>query len=385
MEEKRRFYLPQLDGLRFLAFFLVYIHHFPAAAHYFVPQSLVHIIFDKAQSFGWIGVDVFLCLSSFLLTSLLIMEHQNTDRISIKQFFVRRVLRIWPLYYLVLILSFTVFPATSFFSPPFHSSGYSAMVKEQLFPFTVFAGNFSYGLHGDAMTVSLAPLWTVSLEEQFYVFWPILLFVLLPRDRKWFFIALAGLVVISFAVRLYILKNNIPFHIMWVFTLARLDPFALGAVISYIYLNPRIKPRPLLALCLAMILIKMVISMPYGGENSSWQLPAVDVAASLSIYAALYSRTLTRILSIKIMLWLGKISFGLYVIHDLMIQVMIAYIMPLFLPGVAFKDIPFSYWILGFFIALALTIVCAALSYYGFERHFLKLKTRFTVIASRPA
>ncbi|HSW93942.1 MAG TPA: acyltransferase [Gammaproteobacteria bacterium] len=249
-------------------------------------------------------------------------------------------------------------------------------------------GNFSYGLHTGSMTVAFAPLWTVSLEEQFYIFWPILLFILLPRDKKWFFIALGGLVVLSIAVRFYIFKNHIPYPFIWVFTLARLDPFALGAVMSYLYLNPRIKPHPVLALCAAILIFKAVISLPsieaYSG-NAFWQLFAVDFAACLLIYTALYSNRLGKLLSIRVISWLGKISFGLYVFHDLMIQVTFAYIMPYFLRGQNFGNASLKIWCLFFIITLSLTIACAALSYYGFERHFLKWKTRFTVIASRPA
>ncbi len=370
--------MPQLDGLRFLAFFLVFFHHFPPAAKYFAQNSFAQCIFEKLSQFGWIGVDIFLCLSSFLLTSLLIMEHQNTGNISIKQFLIRRALRIWPLYYLVILLSFTIFPATHFFSPGMHTASYTALVKEQLFPFSIFMGNFSYVYFMNSLTVAIAPLWTVCLEEQFYICWPILLFILLPRSKKWFFIALGGLIILSFAVRLYIWENSIPYPTIWVFTLARLDPFALGAAMSYIYLNPRGKRWPWLALCVAVFLFRLVVCSTViqgNGKNTFWQFFTVDVAACLLIYAALYCNIISKILSLKIVTWLGKISFGLYVFHDLMINIMIAYVIPIFLHGKYFVDATLGYWVLGFIIALALTIACAALSYYGFEKHFLKLKT----------
>lgn len=376
-----KFYLPQLDGLRFVAFFLVFIHHLPDAGGYFPSGTFTHFIFEKLHTFGWIGVDIFLCLSSFLLTSLLMLEHKKTGSISVKKFFIRRALRIWPLYYLVMLFAFYIFPFFTFLSPALHTAGYGQLLKEHLFPFSIFMGNFSYAYFTNSLTVSIAPLWTVSLEEQFYIFWPLLLLILLPRDRKWFFIALSSLVILSIAIRLYILKNSIPYPTIWTFTLARLDPFALGAFLSYAWLNNRIKPRPFLALCAAIILLKFVIcSTPIGSKNTFWQLFAVDLAACLLIYAALYSKKLKMILANRWVAWLGKISFGLYVFHDVMIQVTLGYITP----HLNFMKAPLPHWVLDFIAVLVVTILCATISYYGFEKHFLKLKNRYTTIASRP-
>ncbi len=380
-----KFYFPQLDGLRFIAFFLVFIHHFPPGAVYFTEGTILYFITLKAATYGWIGVDIFLCLSSFLLTSLLIMEHQNTGSVSIKQFFIRRALRIWPLYYLLIILGFVIFPCLKFISPSFHSAHHGLLVKQHFFPFAIFMGNFSYAYFTDSLTASIGPLWTVSLEEQFYLFWPILLFILLPRDKKWFFCTLGSIVIFSMIVRLYILKNNIPYPTVWVFTLARLDPFALGAILSHIHLNPKFKARPLIALGLAIILFKLAIccSTGIGAKNTFWQLLAVDVASCLLIYSALHSSRLGKILSIKPLRWLGKISFGLYMFHAIVIAAMTSYVIP-YLGHKQLSEYSFFVWVLVFLAGLLVTILCATISYYGFEKHFLKLKHRYTLVASRP-
>lgn len=378
-----KFYFPQLDGLRFIAFFLVFIHHFPTGSGHFAPGTIPFFITQKANLYGWIGVDIFLCLSSFLLTSLLIMEHQNTGSISIKQFFIRRALRIWPLYYLIILLGFVIFPCLKFLSPAFHTAGHGLLVKQHLFPYSLFMGNFSYAYFTNSLTAPIGALWTVSLEEQFYVLWPILLFILLPRDKKWFFITLVSITVFSLVVRLYILRNSIPYPTVWVFTLARLDPFALGAILSYVYLNPKFKPRPFIALCLAVILFKLVIccSTGIGAKNTFWQLLAVDLAGCLLIYSALYSSRLGKILSIKSLRWLGKISFGLYMFHMIVIAAIVQHVIPYYKQ--LFESSLFI-WALTFVAVLFITILCATLSYYGFEKHFLKLKHRYTLVTSRP-
>ena len=385
MSSSAKFYLPQLDGLRFIAFFLVFIHHSLPSAVYFEEGSAAYWISFKLSAFGWIGVDIFLCLSSFLLTSLLIMEHKKTGTVSIKQFFVRRALRIWPLYYMVILLAFVVFPLFSFYSPSLHSSSYTNFLHQHLLPFSLFMGNFSYAYFTGSLTIPIAPLWTVSLEEQFYLFWPILLFILLPRSRKWFFIALAGMVLLSIFVRYYIIKNHIPYPAVWVFSLGRLDPFALGALVAYWYLDTKFKPRPVIACVLAIILFKLVVcSTGIGGPNTIWQLLFVDLASCLLIYSALYSSSLKKFLSMKPLPWLGKISFGLYVFHYLMLDVTNVHIMPFFIAKFHLVQ-SLGYWFFTGFIALSVTVLCATISYYAFEKHFLKLKTRFTVIASRPA
>ncbi|MEO8400830.1 MAG: acyltransferase [Gammaproteobacteria bacterium] len=381
-----KFYLPQLDGLRFFAFFLVFLHHFTTGATYFSPHSVAHFVTIKLSTFGWIGVDLFLCLSSFLLTSLMIMEYRNTGSLSIKQFFIRRALRIWPLYYLMMLFAFLILPAITYFSPALHTEAYFTFVKNHLLPFSVFLGNFSYAYFTNTLTLAIGPLWTVSLEEQFYIFWPILLFILLPRNKRWFFFALGFLVVLSFAVRFYIIKNNIPYPAIWVFTLGRLDPFALGAFLSYLYLNPKFKPRPLIALVLSLFLFKLVIcSTGIGMPNTIWQLFVVDLAGCLLIYSALYSRKMSQLLSMKPLPWLGKVSFGLYIFHDIMIHLTADNLIASLTKHIPWLLNSLTLWFVSLALTLLATILCAGFSYHAFEKHFLKLKTRFTIIASRPA
>lgn len=386
MGPTKKFYLPQLDGLRFFAFFLVFIHHFNPLATYLNSKSASNWISTTIKSFGWIGVDVFLCLSSFLLTTLLILEHQTTGQIKIKKFFIRRALRIWPLYYLIMVLAFVIFPMRGLLSPALHTEIYNIFLKQHLLPFSLFLGNFSYFYFTNSLTVVIGPLWTVSLEEQFYLFWPILLFILLPKDKKWFFIALTSMVVLSILFRLYIIKNAIPYPAIWVLTLGRLDPFALGALVAYFYLKPDHSSHPLIAIILALMLLKLVVcSTPIGSPNTVWQLFFVDTASALIIYAAIFSRKLGMILSTHPLPWLGKISFGLYIFHDLMIHLTYGYTLPFLSNYVSVPQSSIFYWLIAFILTLSATILCASVSYYCYEKPFLKLKNQFTIINSRPA
>ncbi len=382
MTTPAKFYLPQLDGLRFLAFFLVFLHHYTriqSPLDFFATASLPHWITEKLQNFGWIGVDIFLCLSSFLLTSLLIMEHQQTGTLSVKQFFIRRSLRIWPLYYGMLLLVFFILPQ-SHFLPELNTELYTLSAKQHLLPYSLFLGNFSYAYFVNSLIAPIASLWTISLEEQFYLFWPLLLFILLPRKRKWLFSTLAGVLFLSIVVRYYIISNGIPYPTVWVFTLGRLDPFVFGALLSYLYLHPKRPPRPVLSLCLGLIFLGMLLNSDgVGINNSAWHLLIADLAVAFFIYAALYSVRLGRLLSLRPLRWLGKISFGLYVFHVIAVQAMLEHFV------VHWTKSSLLIWCVVFCLTLILTILLASASYYGFEKHFLKLKSRFTVIASRPA
>ncbi|HNQ93994.1 MAG TPA: acyltransferase [Anaerolineales bacterium] len=96
LETKPRFYLPELDGLRFIAFLLVFIHN--------ANPILKRTFLERFSEYSWFGVDLFFCLSGFLITKLLVMEHRQTGKINFRNFYIRRILKIWPLYFFYLIL-----------------------------------------------------------------------------------------------------------------------------------------------------------------------------------------------------------------------------------------------------------------------------------------
>ena len=165
----RRFYQPELDGLRFYAFLGVFVYHtlpqqpaFYRGLHLPLPSLWAAVAISGAS-----GVDLFFALSAFLITALLLRERQQTGGISLRLFYIRRILRIWPLYFLVLavavVLAHTV-PGQSL--PWYYVVGY-----------LLFVGNWINVAFGHPLSVC-APLWTVSIEEQFYLVWPLLMKIL---------------------------------------------------------------------------------------------------------------------------------------------------------------------------------------------------------------
>ncbi len=150
METPKEWYVPQLDGLRFWAFVFVFIYHLPPATLALKQFPILSAVVAALKSYGWVGVDLYLVLSAFLITTLLIYEREREGRISLNDFYLRRTLRIWPLYYFMLLLGFVVFPAMGLFQAGFESEKYLGMVRTHLVPHLTFLGNYSVGLFGFA-------------------------------------------------------------------------------------------------------------------------------------------------------------------------------------------------------------------------------------------
>src|SRR5690242_17975169 len=163
-----RFYRPELDALRFFAFLGVFIFHaaprtmdFYAAAG--LPAWLSRLLISTFGA-GAYGVDLFFALSAYLITGLLLRERAATGALDLRGFYVRRILRIWPLY-----LAFVAFAAVM-----------AVAIPEQHLPlryvagFCLLSGNWVYVFYGLPASFAI-PLWTVSIEEQFYLAWPLAL------------------------------------------------------------------------------------------------------------------------------------------------------------------------------------------------------------------
>jgi peptidoglycan/LPS O-acetylase OafA/YrhL len=379
--ELGRFYLPQLDGLRFIAFMLVFWYHQPPALMQF-PVIAVRTLLVRVNMFGWMGVDLFFCLSAFLITSLLLRELGATGDISLRKFYIRRSLRIWPLYFLMLLLIFLVFPMFGFLSPRPGSAEYGALVRQQLFPCMIFLGNFSYAYFPASLAYLLAPLWSISVEEQFYLVWPVLIPRLARAGHHVFGSVLAGLLLVSVLTRIYIVINFIPYPMLWVNTLARLDPLLLGTAVAVLYMRGRPVIPAIWALIIAAAVLLTAVMFPQIGASphSIWQLSAVALGFAAMVVAVVNGRVSQVLLGNAPMRWAGKLSYGFYVFHRI---------------GMAVADrwhnITAPSGTLRFAIqasahmglALLATICISAISYYAFERWFLIMKDRFTIVRSR--
>lgn len=382
-----KFYLPQLDGIRFFAFFVVFFHHSPSAEKFFVPGSLLAKFFHFLNAFGWIGVDLFLVLSAFLITKLLLLEYASEQHISLSSFYIRRILRIWPLYFFMVLIGFVILPYFNLFGPNFHDPSYRQMANEHLLPYLFFLGNFSIAMHGYSLSWTLSHLWTVGIEEQFYLLWPALLCVLVRKNIASIYGTLLALLLFTFACRGY-LVNSSSHPMLWTNTFTRLDPLLMGIFLAfYRDSTPASQWLVIPKFLIGMACVFAIGSVPNIDKQTlhvMWQYPLVAFGFMLIIDACVTSNNgiLPTLLSNKPLVWLGKLTYGLYVYHIIAIQFGEKWTARL-LSAAAVSD-ESARWIITFFVALVLTIAFAAASYYLLEIKFLKLKAKFSHIISRP-
>jgi peptidoglycan/LPS O-acetylase OafA/YrhL len=385
----RRFYVPQLDGLRFTAFLLVFLHHGPQLSRLFRPGSLPFSVLDFLERRGWFGVDLFLVLSAFLITSLLLIEHERYGAISLRGFYLRRILRIWPLYYLMTLVGFFLLPWLSLFAMPLDSPQHAQLMRDHFLAYCTLFGNFSSGAHGYPTVPTLAHLWTVTLEEQFYIVWPLTLSIFLRLRKQALWALLLASLAGTIALRMHLVGGR-PHPYIWTNTFARLDPLIIGIAIA---LWRKVHPgRPGWIAPVAKFLLgaAVIASTNLGPEiqtqsrSIGWEFLATAVGCGLVLDALLASgnNPLRWLFARRPMVWLGKLTYGLYVYHVLgleMGQEVVTFLQNRrILTGAASG-------LVGQSIAgLVITIIIAAESYRLFESFFLRQKDRFSRIKSRP-
>jgi len=383
----KRFYLPQLDGIRCLAFLLVFVHHAPPAARLFESGSTAAWLCQRIQEFGWVGVDLFLVLSAYLITTLLLLEHGATGRIALRDFYVRRMLRIWPIYYLMVAVGFFLLPALGTFAPTFYDPRYKAMVSNYLLPYLTFFGNFAIGRHSYAPVWTLDHLWTIALEEQFYILWPPLLMLLLRGRRRLVWIVIPLLLAVTIASRAYLVGHS-HFPMLWTNTASRLDPLVAGIALAfYRQLRPARRKEvwggvEFLLGCAVAGLIVLGPKVNVHSYHQIWQFAATALGFALVLDAALGAGPVAWLFSRRWIAWLGRLTYGLYVYHILGLQIG-ARLAARVSAAIGVQS-PVLLWLVRVGISLALTIAVAVLSYYTLERFFLRLKTRFVHVESQP-
>jgi peptidoglycan/LPS O-acetylase OafA/YrhL len=379
-----RLYFPQLDGVRFLAFFLVLVHHFYPPANFFSALPEAADVIGVFKTYGWAGVDIFFVLSSFLICHLLLAERDRSGSISVRRFLIRRALRIWPLYFPYLILSMVIAPL--FLSVGKSPEQYYVTLREHLFPFLSFLGNFSYAyFHQSLANVYFSHLWTVCLEEQFYFLIPILLTCWPIRWNASFLWCALAVLIFTMACRAYVLGNHIPYPMVWTNSLCRIDPFVIGAGCALLL---RSKPAWMrrnvggLLFAASVAGFALVTLFPDVGQSMQtiWQLLVVSVSAGCLVLSAMTPGGVGRFFARGYLPFLGKISFGLYVYHEVALDITARHLTTRFFLGANAAS-----YIVDFAIALGLTTAVSAASYLIYERPILRFKERFEIIRSRPA
>lgn len=380
-QAKARVFFPNLDGLRFLSFFVVFLFHWYMTTYPYIngtnPNASEGVRF--LFQYGSLGVNFFFVLSGFLITYLLIRERELTGTIHIGNFYVRRILRIWPLYYLCLAIAFILFPVLK------QMGGEAYVERVDPWYYVIFAANFEYMRiwpeHPEAVLVSV--LWSVAVEEQFYLTWPLILRIVPVRFYKYVFllIMLGSLIFRSF----YTADNDHDYAVRYFHTFSVIGDMALGGLMAWLCSSPT------KFLHWVTNMSKPMIALIYGGAVmlslfKSYIFPAgipiiferlvIGVFFGMIILEQNYAvNSFFKLGRWKLISKLGTYTYGLYCLHLLAIYISTKVVLKLGMDqrmlGTAFAQA---------IIALPLSIGISIASYHLFEKWFLQLKDRFAFI-----
>jgi peptidoglycan/LPS O-acetylase OafA/YrhL len=347
-------HIPQLDALRGIAVLIVMLYHVPDI----VPRLHLRSIF----SLGYAGVDLFFVLSGFLITGILVRSKDSNRYFT--NFYVRRALRIWPLYYLLLFFTFVVLPVIH---PAARASIFDLCHPWQAFPF--FLQNLTLKRHAfDTLRVT----WSLAIEEQFYLVWPVIVWLAPRRMLKP--LALSGL-LLSMALRWSVLVGLIAPLTIYMNTLTRLDGLSLGAFLALWI--PETDKRSVKAAGIVVVGLALPLAVALGraqpGHWAFFSLVAACFAGAVCL--AITTQSLSKMGFLK---YTGKISYALYLVHVPVFTFASAY----GLGKILFPHAPIAAELALFVLSFAGCYALAAASWRFFESRILKLKGRFEYVHS---
>ncbi len=329
------------------------------------------------SEYSWFGVDLFFCLSAFLITRLLVTEYQLSGKINVKNFYIRRILRIWPLYffYVAVILSLAI-----------QSDGWSSLILKHIVGLATFTFNFVYFALLPSPVLLVLHLWSISYEEQFYAVIPWILRGLAKATAKSKWLFLAIFILLGNSIRALFIYLQLPHPAIYNFPFTHFESILGGIAIGLGLLDkPLGKLRGWILFLLGVLLLSMITLLP-NNDVTGWGLmltyPLVGIGMALIVFSAVNDQHLFLIgfLKNKVIAYLGKISYGLYVFH--FGSLALASRICLYILRLTFLQ-PI-YIVLTLILGLSLTILFSVISYQVIEKPFLSLKKRFGLIASHP-
>jgi peptidoglycan/LPS O-acetylase OafA/YrhL len=345
-------YRAELDGLRGVSILLVLGLHFVPR---FVPG-------------GFLGVEVFFVLSGFLITCLLLQEWERTAAISLKDFYVRRVLRLGPAL-IAYLLTLGLFAA--FFLKPENASEVYVGIGLTL----AYASNWVLALKPAFPVGILAITWSLSVEEQFYFLWPIALVLLLKRTvsrRTIVLLLIAGIIIVN-ANRALLFHNDATFRRLYYATDTRADSLLCGCLLACVacwkmlpmtaLFERLVKAMAIIATGFLLFLAATLKSSDPLIFKSLLTVATVGITTVITTIVLWPGSVAAMVLRFPPLVWIGRISYGLYLWHW---------------PVQGFVFGPINDPSVGrIVVAVLLSFALASISYYVIERPFLKQKKRF--------
>lgn len=367
-------FFENLDGLRFFCFFSVFLYHSFHTTFDHLRKTDTYQFVNRLFINGNLGVNFFFVLSGFLITYLLIVERNEYNRIDIGKFWMRRILRIWPLYFACVFFGFVIFPfiKQKLGAPP-------ADPNATLGYYLTFTSNFELLYKGLPDASILGVLWSVGIEEQFYLAWPILLSILPVSRYPWILGAIVGGSVVFRSF-------NPTYDFGEVHTLSCIGDMAIGGIGAWLILSrPTFKewverwPRwSIVALYLSFFTVYFFRFQLFQGYHVGIVLDRLLIGVLIIgiILEQNYARhSVVKLSGFPALGRLGRITYGLYCLHMLAILITITLTARL-----GWNTQVWQVLFLETGVALVLAIVIATISYRYFELFFLKLKDRFSLL-----
>jgi peptidoglycan/LPS O-acetylase OafA/YrhL len=370
--DNERIYFKNLDLLRFIAAYSIVLLHifFGWKVHFgqpaFIagsmsPDTLTHV--ETVVENLSFGVDVFFIISGFLITYLLLSEHQRTGKVDVMKFYIRRAFRIWPLYFFMLLVA------------PVLSYCYREQSPSFLYHF-FFCGNYDI-INNGGKSVATDHLWSICIEEHFYLICPLLV-AFIPVKRLP--IALVGIVVVTILFRGLVST----FHgnyggIMYLHTLSRIDTLAIGSLFGYMYFHKMIKfnhSTPLRLMIYGVFIFLFIggsVVQSIGFFNASIKKYAFVLIGAYWIGNFLFNpKALFRVQKPNILHQFGKVSYGIYMFNTVIIYLILK----------TYSKLGYqNYFLYVVLVHVILGVLCY-LSYRYFEKPFLALKEKYSVVKS---
>ncbi|MEP6713807.1 MAG: acyltransferase, partial [Ferruginibacter sp.] len=316
---KNKPYFENLDGLRFFCFLSVFFFHsFHTDNPDIKSSSTYHLFKQTLFGNGFLGVNFFFVLSGFLITYLLIKEKNKNKNIQVVNFWIRRILRIWPLYFACVFYGFVIFPYTKILA--------GGIPNETADPwyYVSFISNFDYIKKGLPDAQGLGVLWSVSIEEQFYLAWPVIL-SFFPVKKFW--IPLIAILAVSIIYRAF---NDVP-RLHEMHTLSCIGDMALGGMGAWLILQSasfknKISQLPKWSIIMLYAVFAFVFLFRDEFLLSGYWLrvlerPLISTIMLMIILEQCYAKnSFYKMGNFKIPSRLGVITYGLYCLHFIIIS-----------------------------------------------------------------
>lgn len=372
MINKPKIFFPNLDGIRFLSFFLVLLAHSGGSASNIVKDSFLYTIFKKQLFYdGELGVSIFFVLSGFLISYLLLKEKEYTGKVHLLSFYIRRFLRIWPLYYFVVFFGFFIYPSIK------NLLGQPSVETANIYMCSFFLNNIDKIYHKpDAQILNV--LWSVAVEEQFYIIWP--LFFMFFKNKYLKYIILSLIIFSTIYRFVYFKYGHIDLHTFGVIT-----DLAIGGLGALIICNSqkfenfiRNLSKPTIAIPYIIFFIFLIFRKNLYTNDTLFILKRLILSTAfifIILEQNFSTKSFFKFENYKFITFWGKYTYGLYCLH-----LIVCIFSTILFSKIANLNPNLHIWIIEIIFSLVGSMIISYFSYHYFENWFLKQKERFSFI-----